>query len=373
MMLKNIYDQGDCMFCKKNTSISYPHQQKLNQSLKTRLFFVIKKSFFVLSLSAIASFEIFANIPDFNVDEIAFPSALSEDKVESLSELKRVSPSSIKVERAARSVLVSGLPVGCTQAELTAAIIDGNNAGTAILQLPSNCTYTVQIPATATEAFPIITGNITIIGGKGTVIARGQTAAAFRIFTVNSGATLTLRQLTLENGNTAGQGGGILDNGALVVENITLSHNKASNGGGISVSAGATAQVLASTLLSNTATGVGGGGMINFGELYVKNSYLSGNAAPINGGAINTQGSGITTIMLSLITYNTSAGLGGALSNLGTLNVSQSIVNYNTGSAGGGIATGNNNVTISKTSNTAILNNQSDNCSPLNTIEGCVN
>lgn len=365
------------MFCKKNTSIRDTHQQRVNQSLKTMFFLVIKNSFFVLSLSTLASFEVYANTQNVNVEKIEFLSTLTEDKVETLSEIDKVNSSTVQAERAApvlpnHSALSAGLSVGCTQAELTAAIIDGNNAGTAILQLPSNCTYTVLNPATVAVAFPIITGNITIIGGDGTVIARDQAAAAFRLFTVNPGATLTLQHLTLQNGNTTGQGGGILDNGALVLDNVTLMHNTAVDGGAVSVFAGATAQVLTSTFLFNTTTGVGGGGIINFGELYVKNSYFSGNTAPTNGGAINTQSSGLTTVYLSLLTYNTSGSFGGALSNLGTTNVTQSIVNYNTGSAGGGIATGNNNVIISKTSNTAILNNQPDNCFPLNTIDGCV-
>lgn len=338
----------------------------------------IKSGFCILSFSAIASFVSFANNQHINVETIAFPITLSDDKVETLPETDKTNPTSNQTKKGVSSLLNlsaldSGLSVGCTQAELTAAINDGNNAGTAVLQLPSNCTYTIENPATVNEAFPIITGNITIIGGEGSVITRAQTAAAFRIFTIAPGATLTLRHIIIENGNTTGLGGGILDNGTLVSDNVILSHNNAANGGAISVSSGATAQLLASTFLSNTTTGVGGGGIINSGELNVKNSYFSGNTAPINGGAINTQASGTTTIMLSLITYNISGGLGGALSNLGTLNVYQSIVNYNTGSSAGGIATGNTNVTISKTSNTAILNNQPDNCSPLNTIEGCLN
>lgn len=359
------------MFCKKNSRNT--HQHRFNQSLKTMLFFV--KSVFVVGISVTTSFEVCAK--NLNVEKIEYPSAFSDDKVETIPELGKINSLNVQPEKAEPSLsnssaVTSGLSVGCTQVALTAAIIDGNNAGSAILQLPSNCTYLVQTPATATEAFPVITGNITIIGGNNTVIARDQAAAAFRIFTVNSGATLTLRHFTIENGNTAGLGGGILDNGALILDNITLSHNRAGNGGGISVSSGATAQLLTTTFLSNTTTGVGGGGAINFGELNIRNAFFSGNTAPINGGAINTQPGGTTTILLSLITNNTSNGLGGALSNLGTTNVLQSIVDYNKGSAGGGIATGNNNVTISKTSNTAILFNQPDNCSPLNTIEGCV-
>lgn len=274
-------------------------------------------------------------------------------------------------EASPAKAVLAGTPVGCTQAELTAAINNGNAAGTATLQLPSACNLIIVTPATVNEAFPAITGNITLIGGEGTVIARDQTAAAFRLFTVNVGGTLTLKNLAIENGTTAGLGGGVLVQGTLVVDSVSFSHNNAANGGAFSVSAGGVATVSKGNFLLNTTTGVGGGAILNSGEITVKNSTFSGNTAPINGGAINTQGSGITSLILCLFTSNTSNGLGGALSNLGTTRITQTIIHSNNGSSGGGIATGNNNVFVSHTSNTAIINNIPNNCNPLNTIANC--
>ena len=58
------------------------------------------------------------------------------------------------------------------------------------------------------------------------------------------------------------------------------------------------------------------------------------------------------------------------MSNLGTTSLDRTFVQLNKGSSGGGIATGNNNVTLRSST---VLNNTPDNCSPLNTIPGCVN
>jgi len=118
----------------------------------------------------------------------------------------------------------------------------------------------------------------------------------------------------------------------------------------------------------NKTTSVGGGAIINFGNFTVTGSFLSFNKAPINGGAINTQPAGVTRISNSHITGNTSGGLGGGLSNLGTLSLDRTQVTGNEGSAGGGIATGNTHVTLRAS---RVRYNIPDNCNPLNTIPGC--
>ena len=118
----------------------------------------------------------------------------------------------------------------------------------------------------------------------------------------------------------------------------------------------------------NTTTGVGGGAIINSGTLTLTKSRVVSNFAPINGGGINTQPNGVTTVLKSTFLQNRSGGLGGALSNLGTTDMKRCTVTGNTGSAGGGIATGNTQGTLERTE---ISDNDSDNCSPLNTIAGC--
>ena len=92
------------------------------------------------------------------------------------------------------------------------------------------------------------TGGLTIDGGSQVAISG---ANMFTVFIVNSGAALTLENLTVRDGSVVGNGGGIINNGGTVnITNSTLSGNSASSGGG-------------------------GGGIFNGGTLAITDSTLS--------------------------------------------------------------------------------------------------
>jgi hypothetical protein len=259
--------------------------------------------------------------------------------------------------------------VPCSAAALAASITAANTVPS-VLRLSANCTYSITTPATAATGLPTITGNVTLVGGPGTTIRRDPAAAAlFRVLDVAAGGTLRVTGIAITNGNTAGLGGGIQNTGTLVLRRVTMSGNRAGNGGGFANAAGATATISRSLLNANTTTGVGGGGLINSGTLTVVGSVFSANTAPINGGGVNTQSAGNTRLIQTTVDHNTSGGLGGGLSNLGTTSLNRTLVTSNRGSAGGGIATGNTNVTLVRS---IVRNNIPDNCNPLNTIPGCV-
>jgi hypothetical protein len=259
--------------------------------------------------------------------------------------------------------------VPCSSAAL-AASITAANVSAAVLRLTAGCTYSITTPATATTGLPTITGNVTLVSGPRTAIRRDPAALTiFRILDVAVGGTLRVSGISILNGSTAGLGGGIQNAGTLVLRHTTLSGNAAGNGGAVANAAGATATISRSLLNANTTTGVGGGGFLNSGTLTVFGSVLSANTAPINGGGVNTQASGITRLIQTTIDHNTSGSLGGGISNLGTTSLDRSLVTSNRGSAGGGIATSNTNVTLRRS---IVRNNIPGNCSPLNTIPGCV-
>ena len=261
--------------------------------------------------------------------------------------------------------------VPCSTSALAAAITQANVSGVATtIVLPFSCTFNIFAPATAADGLPIITGNITLAGTQNSVIRRVPFAPSFRILEVAVGGTLGVSHVAIQNGITAGLGGGILNGGTLSVSQAKFSGNTAGNGGAVANSAAATATISGTLINNNTTTGVGGGGIINSGLLTLSGSTVNANTAPINGGGLNTQAAGITRIFQTTFTNNTSGSLGGGISNLGTTSLAGSQVRLNTGSAGGGIATGNNNVTLT---NTIVRDNNPDNCSPLNTIPGCSN
>ena len=261
--------------------------------------------------------------------------------------------------------------VPCSVSALVTAINTANSGGPSTLLLAGNCTYSITTPATASDGLPLITGHVSLVGGGNTVIRRSPAAlTAFRVLEVATSGSLRVSDLSIRNGSTAGLGGGILNAGTLWISKVTFTGNKAGNGGALSNAAGATATIDDATMFQNTTTGVGGGGILNSGTLTLAESNLSGNHAPINGGGLNTQPSGISHIIDSQFTRNVSGSLGGAISNLGTTTLSGTSVRFNTGSSAGGIATGNTSVTLK---NSTVTSNTPDNCSPLNTIQGCVN
>jgi len=261
--------------------------------------------------------------------------------------------------------------VPCRTDALAAAISTANSHGSGILILSGQCTYDITTPATAADGLPAINADISMTGGKYTVIRRGPAAAtAFRILDVAAGGTLSLTGISIRNGDTSGFGGGIQNAGTVRLTAVSLSGNTAGNGGALANLAGAAASVSGVLITDNKTIGVGGGGIINSGMLKLSGSTVTGNSAPINGGGLNTQPPGTSRIAQSTFARNVSGGLGGGISNLGTTSLSRSTVRLNQGSSGGGIATGNSNVTLH---DSVISSNTPDNCSPLNTTPGCRN
>jgi hypothetical protein len=260
--------------------------------------------------------------------------------------------------------------VPCNPGALVTAIQTHNGTGPAKLRLAPYCVYNYTTVTSPGDALPVITGDITLTGGPSTRIRRDPGSPAFRLMEVASGGKLRVQGIYVEGGSAAGQGGGILNAGTVVLYRTTFSGNTAANGGAFSNSAGAKATISRSLFTMNATTSVGGGAIMNFATLTLYKSILSKNSAPINGGGLNTQPAGVSNLTRTTVADNTSGGLGGGISNLGTTKLDRVLVERNTGTGGGGIATGNTNVTLRKS---IVRANTPDNCNPLNTIPGCPN
>jgi hypothetical protein len=157
-----------------------------------------------------------------------------------------------------------------------------------------------------------LTTGVAITGpGAATLAVDGNNAA--RIFVVNSGVHATISGLTVQHGNAgAASGGGIVNDGTLVLNAVAVSHNTAPTAAGIRNNAGGTLTLIRSAVTANTATG-GAGGISNAGGMVsVMNSTISGNAA---GGS----------------------GVGGGINSSGTLTLTNSTISGNTASSGGGL------------------------------------
>ena len=197
------------------------------------------------------------------------------------------------------------------------------------------------------NGLPIIladSGHSLTIEGGGHTLARSSAGGTpdFRIFYVDTGAELTINQLTIENGQLTnpgeygggidnkgtltvtgstfsgnyvgnGPGGGIYNWGTLTVMDSTFSGNSATSGGGINNNSTLTLIVMGSTFFGNSATYGGGfysstpsGTCASAAAAIISNSTFSGNSGDTGGGIYNANG--VTTLLFNTITANTSGG-----------------------------------------------------------------
>jgi hypothetical protein len=140
-----------------------------------------------------------------------------------------------------------------TVSDLIADINAANKAGgsnTITLTAPTTSPYVLTAEDNSTDGptgLPVISGggksvaadNLTIVG-NGDTIERGTAAGTpdFRLFDVASGASLTLQNLTLQNGLAIGipaaaEGGAVYNQGTLALSGVIVQHNGAFGYGGV--------------------------------------------------------------------------------------------------------------------------------------------
>ena len=257
-------------------------------------------------------------------------------------------------------------------AGLKIAIATANgNAQDDAIELAAGGIYTLTARDSFLNGLPAIApdgGHKLTIHGHGATIERvpavNDSAHRFRIFYNNSGANLTLSDLTITNGNPgAFHGGAIYNDGetadaTLTISNCTLTGNSGDYGGAIfndgyqdpSFPAHtATLTVLNSTISFNTGTQYGGGIWNESGGIVmnVSNCTFSQNSAVArSAGAIQFDGSsGTATGSISNCTFteNTAGNYGGAVNidgfaGSGTLEITQCTFDQNSAKWGGGVA-----------------------------------
>ena len=183
--------------------------------------------------------------------------------------------------------------------------------------MSSAIVFSVSGQITLGSTLPVITGNASIDGSGEDITVDG--ANSFQVMHVNASGSLNLNDLTIADGNSGVDGGGITNEGTLTVSNCTLSNNTASKDGGAIFNAdGAALNLSQSTVVNNSASQ--GGGIFNndnSGRDRVTNSTFVRNSADNGGGGI-FNGAGATRVSFSTFKRNTSSsGNGGAINNSG--------------------------------------------------------
>ena len=185
---------------------------------------------------------------------------------------------------------------------------------------------------TLSSTLPIIDSALTIDGEGENITVRG--GGEYRVMTVRNGATLTVKNLTIADGRAAG--GGIYNNGTLIVTNSTISGNSAGTGDGGGIYNNGTLTVSNSTFSANKASH--GGGIYNRGTLTVSNSTFSGNTGESSGGGITAWvAAAETTIINSTFSGNTAQNGGAVYTWKGLTRIIHSTITGNRSPNGGGV------------------------------------
>jgi hypothetical protein len=168
-------------------------------------------------------------------------------------------------------------------AALKTAINDANTGGGSIVLAP-RCVYNLSQTDNPDDGLPEITGKVRISGDRTTIQRAPAAGAAFRIFHVTQGGSLTLDSLTVRGGEAPSDpfvqsnGGGIFnDQGGLTLTDATVRNNSSDwLGGGIWNSRGTLA--LKRTSVRDNESNVAGGVATN-GTMTMRGGAIGDNTA----------------------------------------------------------------------------------------------
>ena len=222
---------------------------------------------------------------------------------------------------------------------------------------PFSAAQTITLSDAAGFQELVINKNLTITGRGARLLTVRRDAAAsdFRIFTIGDNTTVTISGLTV-TGERAVQGGGSLKGagGSLTLDSVTVSGSAATGltgGGGLYTFANATisnSTFSGNSADSNTTTGGGGIRVAGGARVSIVNSTVSGNSVMSFGGGIFVASTGELIINNSTVAFNSAGNTGGIVNNGGIAIVQSTIVASNSAAtapdAAGSFTTGGSNL-----------------------------
>jgi CSLREA domain-containing protein len=260
--------------------------------------------------------------------------------------------------------LVDGVCAGpggpCT---LRAAIQEANaQPGPQVVSVPAGV-FTLTLAGAGDDTSATgdldISDDLLLAGaGNGGTFVDGNDAD--RVFHVTcSTCTVSLAALTVRNGKTGADGGGILNSGALTLANAWVDVNEARNGGGIANMVGGELTIVESNVLRNLSECPGaGGGIWNEGSLTLDTSGVVANAANCHAGGIRNQ-AGATAMIIDSAVADNDADDGAGLSNGGTATLARTTLSGNDAfhAFGGGLYNSEGTLTLT---NSTVSSNEAN-------------
>ena len=233
---------------------------------------------------------------------------------------------------------------------LRECVKEANKFSGITLSVPTG-TYTLTITgqgenAAATGDLDITTSAMNINGASqsSTIIQAGTnpTNGIDRVFDVQKDASLTLSNLTIQNGDAGGQNGGgiqVADTGSvLTLTDVTLTNNRTTKEGGGIQNNGSTLNLTRITVTSCSAEDGGGINNRNAGTLTLTDSTLSGNTGTRRGGGFHNDSADATLERVTLTDNYAGIDDGGGLVHRGgrTVNLTNCTVSGNRAERKGG-------------------------------------
>ncbi len=229
---------------------------------------------------------------------------------------------------------------GCAHASVQAAIAAASAGATIVI-----CPGTYATSATIDKNLTLLGSGMGTDPGANSILDGGQLN---RVLFVNGGVTATLRALTVARGKSTIAGGGLWNSGDLTLDRVLVSSSEARDGGG---------------------------GITNVGNLTLIDSAVrlntAGSGGP-GGGIYNSFSNSTTTLVRSVVEYNTALLAGGIQNFQGTVNLTNnSHVRNNSATAfpGGGVNVDGGTLTV--TGGSTITANTPQNCTVENGGTGC--
>jgi hypothetical protein len=176
-------------------------------------------------------------------------------------------------------------------------------------------------------------GSLTVSGG-------GQSQVFTLFFVPQGGQTVSMSGLTIADGSTTGNGGGLFSHGFMTLTSVTFVGNAAGTSGGALYNEGRMT-LLDCTISANSANSHGEG-LDNTGTATLINSTISGNTSGTSGissggGLANEKGATVSLTSCA-ISGNTASQVGGGVLNYGIAGLADCTISGNT--AGGAYARG---------------------------------
>lgn len=230
-------------------------------------------------------------------------------------------------------VVGTGTAISCTPASLAVALADAaQNGGTVTF----NCGV-APVSILPLDAFTVAAGQSITVDGSGVITL--DAAEGHRLFEVQTGASLVLRNINLIRGRSDG-GGAVLNAGALTLDGVRITQSfavGAGAGGGAIGNAGGTVAIQNSTLAANGAESIGGAISSQGGSLMVENSTFEGNQADTFGAMDIASDATLNNVTVRGNTATSGCGGGvGVQTGLVTIAGSQFVTNTSA-SCGGGV------------------------------------